>query len=68
MLDRAFMNRMFDQIEQASDEELAEKEAAIAKYAATFPKNSEAAMDARFMLRHVRRERAERLFRPPLAS
>ncbi len=68
MLEKAFIRRMFDVIEQASDEVLAEKEAAIAKHASTFPKNSEAAMDARFMLRHIRRERAERLFRPPLAS
>lgn len=63
MLDRAFMNRMFDQIESSSDDELAEKERSIARHAANFPKGSEALMDAKFMLRHVRRELLSRQFK-----
>jgi hypothetical protein len=67
MLDKAFMARLFDQIESSSDEQLIEKINAVESVARTFPKGSEALMDARFMLKHMRRHLLERQFQPRAA-
>lgn len=64
MLDKAFMHRMFQQLESSTDAQLQEKIDAIEKHKRTFPKGSEALMDARFMLKHLRRELLERQFKP----
>lgn len=64
MLDKAFMVRLFDQIESSSDDQLMEKIDAVERIARTFPKGSEAQMDARFMLKHMRRHLLERQFQP----
>lgn len=68
MLDRAFMGRFFNQLEALTDEELQEKESAIETHMRTFSKGSEAHADARFMLKHIRRARLERLFTQPKNS
>ena len=68
MLDRAFMGRFFIQLEVLSDADLEEKESAINTHMRTFSKGSEALADARFMLKHIRRERLERLFKEPKSS
>lgn len=65
MLDKAFMHRMFEQLETSTDAQLQEKIDAIEKHRSTFPKGSEASVDARFMLKHLRRELLERQFQPP---
>ena len=64
MLDKAFMVRLFDQIESSSDDELISKIDAVERVARSFPKGSEALMDARFMLKHMRRHLLERQFQP----
>lgn len=64
MLDKAFMRRFFDQTESLKDDDLAEKIEQVEKARRTFPKGSEAAADARFMLRHLRRESLQRNFNP----
>lgn len=64
MLDKAFMVRLFDQIESSSDDQLMEKIDAVERIERTFPKGSEAQMDARFMLKHMRRHLLERQFQP----
>ena len=64
MLEKAFLVRLFDQIESSSDDELIEKIDAVERVARTFPKGSEAQLDARFMLKHMRRHLLERQFQP----
>lgn len=64
MLDRAFMRRFFDQTESLKDDELAVKIEQVEQAMRTFPKGSEASADARFMLRHLRRESLQRHFNP----
>jgi hypothetical protein len=68
MLDKAFMARLFDQIESSSDEQLIEKIDAVERVARSFPKGSEALVDARFMLKHMRRHLLERQFQPRASS
>jgi hypothetical protein len=63
MLDRAFLRRFFDQLDESSDEQLAAKIAQVEKAMRSFPKGSEALMDSRFVLRHLRRELFERQFK-----
>ncbi len=62
MLDKAFMVRLFDQIESSTDDELISKIDAVERVSRSFPKGSEALMDARFMLKHMRRHLLERQF------
>lgn len=64
MLDRAFMTNFFGQLESSTDTELQQKIEAVEKLACTFTKGSDAYHDARFMLKHLRREMLERLFKP----
>lgn len=66
MLDRAFMQRFFDQMGSLQDDALAEKIEQVEMARRTFPTGSEAAADARFMLRHLRRESLQRNFNPQL--
>ncbi len=60
MLDRAFLRNFFDQLDASTDEQLAAKIDQVEKAMRSFPKGSEALMDARFVLRHLRRELLER--------
>lgn len=60
MLDRAFLRSFFDQIESFSDDEIQAKIAQVEKLKQTFAKSSEALADARFVLRHLRRELLQR--------
>lgn len=64
MLDRAFMRRFFDQTESLQDDALAEKIEQVEMAMRAFPKGSEASADARFMLKHLRREVLQRQFKP----
>lgn len=64
MLDKAFMTRLFDQIEASSDAELADKIETVERLMKSFPKGCEAFLDARFMLKHMRRTLLERQFQP----
>lgn len=64
MLDKAFMRRFFDQTESLQDDALVEKIEQVEKAMRTFPKGSEASADARFMLKHLRRELLQRHFNP----
>lgn len=68
MLDKAFMGHFFNQLGVLTDDELAVKEAAITKLLSTFEKGSDAQFDARFMLKHIRREQLERLFNQPKST
>lgn len=68
MLDKAFLRRFFDQLEALNDADLQAKIGQVEAAAKSFTKGSEAAADARFMLRHLRRELLERQFKPPAAS
>lgn len=68
MLDKAFLRGFFDQIDSSSDEELESKIKQVETAARSFPKGSEASMDARYVLRHLRREMLQRQFKPPAAS
>lgn len=62
MLDKAFQRTFFTQLGALTDEQLKAKMVAVSTAALTFEKGSEAAADARFMMRHMRREQGERLF------
>lgn len=64
MLEKAFMIRLFEQIESDSDQELSDKIEAVERVSKSFPKGSEALLDARFMLKHMRRQMLERQFKP----
>lgn len=68
MLDKQFLRSFFDQIEACTVEELdakiAQIEGLIASGRPGIQRGTEAAHDARFMLKHLRRERLERLFNP----
>lgn len=64
MLEKAFMIRMFDQIESSPDDVLISKINEVERVSQSFPKGSEALADARFMLRHMRRHLLERQFQP----
>ena len=65
MLDKAFLRAFFDQIDSSSDEAMQTKIDQVVTASKGFPKGSEAAQDARFLLRHLRREMLERQFNPP---
>lgn len=65
MLDRAFMTNFFGQLESLTEPELMQKIEAVEKLERTFTKGSDAYHDARFMLKHLRRELIERLFKTP---
>ena len=65
MLDRAFLRAFFTQLEESSDESVQAKIDQVISASKGFPKGSEAAQDARFLLRHLRREMLERQFKPP---
>ncbi len=67
MLDRAFLRAFFTQLEESSDESVQAKIEQVISASKGFPKGSEAAQDARFLLRHLRREMLERQFKPPAA-
>lgn len=68
MIDKAFMVRLFDQIESSTDEQLIAKIDAVERVSRGFPKGSEAQLDARFMLKHMRRHLLERQFQPSSKS
>ena len=68
MLDKSFLNVFFNQIDVSTDDELMTKIAEVEKYMKSFPKGCEAISDARFMLKHLRREMLERQFKPLAAS
>lgn len=55
---------MFTCFESISDEELASKIQQVERLQRSFDPKSEASMDAKFMLRHMRRIHAQRLFKP----
>jgi len=61
MLDKAFQRNFFGQVEALTGEELDKKIEAIQNVSKTFDKGSEAAADAKFMLRHLRRIRMEKV-------
>ncbi len=60
MLDRQFLRAFFDQIEQASDEQLQDKVEKVERLRRTLARGSEARLDADFLLKHLRREMLER--------
>lgn len=62
------MAGFFSQLETSSDEQLEEKIDAVTRVSRSFPKGSEAGLDARFMLKHLRRELLERQFKPRMDS
>lgn len=62
MLDRAFQAKFFGQIDALTDAELDEKIETVQTVSLTFNRETEAAADSKFMLRHLRRIRGERLF------
>lgn len=62
MLDKAFQRRFFEQATELNTTELDQRIEQVQALAKTFSKGSEAALDSRFLLRHMRRIRAERLF------
>lgn len=61
MLTKAEQWKMFEAFHATPDKELDEKIERVEALQKRFDKESEAAMDAKFMLRHMRRIRAERL-------
>lgn len=61
MLTKAEQWKMFETFNATPDEELDKKIERVEALQKQFDKESEAAMDAKFMLRHMRRIRAERL-------
>jgi hypothetical protein len=65
MLDGTFLRGFFERIESSSDEELDEKIAQVETLMKALSRGSEAAMDAWFLLRHLRREKLGRLFKSP---
>lgn len=65
MLDKAFLRAFFTRIEESSDAEMQEKIDQVVTASKGFPRGSEASQDARFLLRHLRREMLERQFKPP---
>lgn len=62
MLEKAFQKRFFQQLEDLTDQELELKIEEVQKASQSFDRSCEAAADSRFMLRHMRRIRTERLF------
>ena len=62
MLEKAFQKRFFESIEDLSEVDLGQKIEAVQTASKGFERGSEAALDAKFMMRHMRRIRAERLF------
>lgn len=62
MLDQAFQNQFFRQLETLTDVELEQKIETVQTVSKNFDRGSEAASDSHFMLRHMRRFRADRLF------
>lgn len=64
MLDKSFLRVFFNQIDGSTDVELELKIAEVEKHMKSFPKGCEAISDARFMLKHLRREMLERQFKP----
>lgn len=64
MLDRAFQRRFFNLIDEMTDAQLDERIEAVQIASKDFVRGTEAASDSYFMLRHMRRIRTERLFRP----
>ncbi len=65
MLDRQFLARFFPQIEAFTEAELEEKIEHVERLMKTLNRGTEAALDAKFLLRHLRREKLDRLFRSP---
>lgn len=61
MLERAFQARFFSQVEVLTDDELDLKIQEVERLSTTFVKGTEASHDGRFLLRHMRRIRMERL-------
>ena len=68
MLDKQFLRAFFNQVDASTDENLMEKIAEVERHMKAFPKGCEAISDARFMLKHLRREMLERQFKPPAAT
>lgn len=62
MLEKAFQRKFFESIESLTEAQLDEKIEAVQAAEKTFDRGTEASMDAKFMMRHMRRIRAERLF------
>lgn len=62
MLDKAFKRAFFNQIEPLSGEDLDKKIEEVLNASKHFDVESEGASDAKFMLRHLRRIRAEKMF------
>lgn len=61
MLDRQFQARFFQQLDGLTDAELDQKIQEVERLSKSFGKGSEASLDGRFILRHMRRTRMERL-------
>jgi len=61
VLEKASQARLFSFFEGLSHDEMTAKITEVEDLAKGFDKTSEAAMDAKFMLRHMRRIRMERL-------
>lgn len=68
MLDASFLRGFFNQMESSSDAEIEEKIAQVERLLKAVDRGSEAATDAKFLLRHLRRERLGRAFKPPGGS
>lgn len=66
MLDKEFLRPFFNQLEAFSDDQLTAKIEATETLAKSFQAKSEAALDARFLLKHLRREALQRQFKPTL--
>jgi predicted ABC-type ATPase len=61
MLDKAFQRAFFNQVETLTGDELDRKIEAVQTTSKAFDQGSEAAADAKFMLRHMRRIRMEKV-------
>lgn len=68
MLDKQFLRAFFDRIERLTNEELAEKIVQVEELQRTFSRGSEATTDARYMLKHLRRDALERQLNPQSGS
>ncbi len=62
MLEKAFQRVFFEKVTALTDQALEAKIEEVQKTSKQFDRGTEAASDSRFMLRHMRRIRTERLF------
>lgn len=61
MLEKQFQRTFFSQLDAMSVDEISQKIEAVETASKSFDRLSEAGRDSRFMLRHMRRIRVERL-------